>query len=166
MPDSALAHNGVHWSLFDLILAIRAWLRQLRFHRGVLNVVPVANASGFTVRRGASGAIPSSFSDEDLVMFHVLTHPRFDCEMSTIQLRGLLRNRMYRHSLGNASVMIHRAIQTLVAVGCVKLIDERSRTRRGPSVIVCAKKPWSEIQGNPDVLAFLSRIGVDSHNFP
>ena len=163
----------MQWTLFDLIYAVRAWIRQLRFHRGVLRCVPESNIadagtgsswSAINVRSQRGGPVDAAafLSDSDFVKFTILSHPRFHTEMTNTELRRLLKNKIKT----DAKSKINGAIRDLVALGCLNLIREEEAPTRGHPVISCAKKPWSEFQGNRAILDFLGRIGVDYQSFP
>ena len=174
LPGAPQAHLLHEWSVENLLCAVRIWFRQLRLHHGLLcaywrigvwNQSPAAlSLHGPASCRSSCGftSVRPSLSPQDRIKQQILACSKFAGLVSSAELRKALKNRVGSRT----SQKIIDAVNELVHMGVIDVVQDGAELVRGHAVIRFVKKPWTDLQFNQSAMQMLERIGIGYQHFP
>ena len=158
LPGASQAHLLHEWSVENLLCAVRIWFRQLRLHHGLLCAywrLGVWNPCGFT-------SVKLSLSPQDRIKQQILSWSKFGGLISSADLRKALKNKVGAF----ASHKIIDAVNDLLRMEVIELVQDSGQPARGHAVIKFVKKSWTDLHLNQTAMHMLERIGIGHQYFP
>ena len=174
LPGASQAHLLHEWSVENLLCAVRIWFRQLRLHHGLLcaywrlgvwNQSPAAHSlHGPASRRSSCGftSVRPSLSPQDRIKQQILSWSKFGGLISSADLRKALKNKVGAF----ASHKIIDAVNDLLRMEVIELVQDSGQPARGHAVIKFVKKSWADLHLNQTAMHMLERIGIGHQYFP
>ena len=97
-----------------------------------------------------------------MIKQQILACPKFVGLTSSAELRKALKNKV-----GScASQKIIDAVNDLVDMEVLDLVQDGAAPVRGHAVIKFMKKPWTDLHFNQSAMEMLERIGIGYQHFP
>ena len=151
------AHNRTQISVYELMLALHAWKRQLQIARGLIKTLP-------SQEKDAGGMLHTELSHKQFVQQIILMNPRSSNEVNTGQARDWVRHRLRGRGVNDAAAVLKDALQELLEVGLI-VVPHETTQKPGRKVAKFTKNGWKEIKEKPAALTLLHTLGLGEDQF-